>query len=48
MNTVSGLYDVTKERWSKGDGFMLDLAPGAVKALGKYQGKITITLENAK
>lgn len=48
LNTVSGRYDVTKERWAKGDGFMLDLAPGAVKALGKYQGKITITLENAK
>ncbi|WP_430603130.1 hypothetical protein IGJ02_000487 [Enterococcus sp. DIV0724b] len=47
-NTDSGSYDVTKERWSKGDGFMLDLAPGAIKALGKYQAQITIILENAK
>lgn len=48
LNTVSGNIDVTKEHWSKGDGFILDLAPGAIKALGKYQAKITITLENAK
>ncbi|EOL49937.1 hypothetical protein [Enterococcus caccae] len=48
LNTVSGRYDITQERWSKGDGFMLDLAPGAIKALGKYQAQITITLENAK
>lgn len=47
-NTVSGQYDITHERWSKGDGFLLDLEPGAVKALGKYQAKMTITLENAK
>lgn len=47
-NTASGQYNVTQEQWSRGDGFMLDLAPGAVKALGKYQAKMTITLENAK
>lgn len=47
-NTVSGIYDITQERWSKGEGFLIDLAPGAVKALGKYQAKMTITLENAK
>lgn len=47
-NTVSGQYNVTQERWSKGDGFFLDLAPGAVKALGKYQAKMIITLEDAK
>lgn len=48
LNTVSGSYDVTKERWSKGEGFMLDLEPGSIKALGKYHAQITITLENAK
>ncbi|WP_430602828.1 hypothetical protein IGJ02_000140 [Enterococcus sp. DIV0724b] len=48
LNAVSGSYNVTEERWSKGDGFLLDLAPGAIKALGKYQAKITIALENAK
>ncbi|OJG25627.1 hypothetical protein RU98_GL000868 [Enterococcus caccae] len=48
LNTDSGSYNVTKERWSKGDGFMLDLQPGAVKVLGKYKAQITITLENAK
>ncbi|MGM0219435.1 MucBP domain-containing protein [Enterococcus sp. AZ126] len=47
-NTVSGSYDITEEHWSKGDGFLIDLAPGAVRALGKYQAKMTITLENAK
>lgn len=47
-NTASGKYNVTQERWSKGDGFLIDLAPGAVKMLGKYQAKMTITLENAK
>ncbi|MDA9471193.1 InlB B-repeat-containing protein [Enterococcus sp. 5H] len=47
-NTVSGQYNVTQEHWSKGDGFFLDLAPGAVKALGKYQAKMIITLEDAK
>lgn len=47
-NTASGQYNITQERWSKGDGFILDLEAGAVKALGKYQAKMTITLENAK
>ncbi|WP_086314611.1 hypothetical protein A5821_002194 [Enterococcus sp. 7F3_DIV0205] len=47
-NTASDTYDITKERWSKGEGFLLDLQPGAIKALGKYQAKITITLENTK
>ncbi|MGX7149950.1 hypothetical protein [Enterococcus ureasiticus] len=47
-NTESGQYNVTQERWSKGEGFLLDLEPGAIKVLGKYQAKMTITLENAK
>lgn len=47
-NAVAGSFDITEEQWSKGDGFMVDLAPGAIKSLGNYQAKITITLENAK
>lgn len=47
-NTVSDSYDIKQSLWSKGDGFVIELALGAVRAFGKYQAEMTITLENAK
>ncbi|WP_348921144.1 hypothetical protein [Enterococcus rotai] len=42
-------YDITKENWQKNDeGFLLDIKAGDLKSLGKYQGKLQITLEDAK
>ncbi|WP_348921143.1 hypothetical protein [Enterococcus rotai] len=42
-------YDITKENWQKNDeGFLLDIKAGGLKSLGKYQGKLQITLEDAK
>lgn len=48
LNKVSGNYNVTTEQWTNGDGFVVHSPVGMVKSLGKYQAKITITLENAK
>ncbi|MGX7243487.1 hypothetical protein ACWOC1_01410 [Enterococcus quebecensis] len=47
-NTNSGEYNLTEDYWSKGEGFLMDFPAGSIKALGKYNAQITITLENAK
>ncbi|MGX7150148.1 lectin-like domain-containing protein [Enterococcus ureasiticus] len=48
QQNTSKEYDVTKERWTKGEGFFLEFSAGELKSHGKYQAEIEITLENAK
>ncbi|WP_429951132.1 hypothetical protein [Enterococcus sp. AZ101] len=40
----SGKYDVSKEWSADGNGLKLEIAPGAVNALGKYHGEILFEL----
>ncbi|MGX7148222.1 hypothetical protein [Enterococcus ureasiticus] len=47
-NTNLGEYNISKDYWSKGEGFLMDFPAGSIKSLGKYHAQITITLENAK
>ena len=43
-NLSSGEYDVSKEWSAEGNGLKLEIAPGAVNALGKYHGEILFEL----
>ncbi|OEG14216.1 hypothetical protein BCR21_04300 [Enterococcus ureasiticus] len=47
-NANLGEYNISKDYWSKGEGFLMDFPAGSIKSLGKYHAQITITLENAK
>ncbi|MBM7687476.1 hypothetical protein BCR24_07540 [Enterococcus ureilyticus] len=43
-NLDSGKYDISKDWSPTGDGLKLEIAPGAVNALGKYHGEILFEL----
>ncbi|MGX7263431.1 hypothetical protein ACWOEF_05510 [Enterococcus crotali] len=44
QNLDTGKYDISKDWSPAGDGLKLEIAPGAVNALGKYHGEILFEL----
>lgn len=44
QNLKTGEYNVSKDWNPEGDGFKVEIAPGAVNALGKYHGEILLEL----
>nr|WP_242700679.1 isopeptide-forming domain-containing fimbrial protein [Enterococcus sp. DIV0212c] len=47
-NKNAGEYNISEEEWEKkGNGFKVELPPGAVNKLGKYQATIQFTLSDA-
>lgn len=46
-NEVVGEYNISEEEWvKKGNGFKIELEPGAVNKLGKYQATIQFSLSD--